>query len=270
MRGTSQASRDAVLRAIEPVATAAGTDGARLAAELFVVVDTLDASGSLRRALSDPARPGTDKGTLVSSLFGALDVRVRDAVTDFSARRWWHQDDLGDAIEDAAVDLLLSSAEAAGTLAAVEEELFRVERTIAAESELHTALDLRSALPAARVALAMTVFGSHISPVTAALLTRAAGAPRGRRFGTMLTYYVKAAAARRSRTVAHVTAAIELSADQRSRLTSLLQQAYGTDIKINVSVDPSVVGGIKVQVGHEVMDGTILARLDEARRRLVG
>lgn len=270
MRGTSQTSRDAVLRAFAPVAKAAGKDGARLADELFTVVDTLDSSGSLRRALTDPARPGTDKGTLVASLFGTMDPRVRDAVTDFSARRWWHQDDLGDAIEDAAVDLLLSSAEAAGVLAAVEEELFRVERTVAAESELHTALDNRAALPAARVALATSVFGTKVSAVTNTLLVRAAGASRGRRFQTMIAYYVKAAAARREQTVAHVTAATELSAAQRERLAGLLRAAYGRDIKVNVSVDPFVVGGIKVQVGDEVIDGTILARLDEARRRLVG
>ncbi len=269
MRGTSEASRDAVLRAFDPVATAAGKDGARLAAELFHVVDTLDSSGSLRRALTDPARPGTHKRTLVASLFGAMDPRVIDAVTDFAARRWWNQDDLGDAIEDAAVNCLLASAEYDGTLGAVEEELFRIERTIAAESELHTALDLRAARPAARVTLATAVFGSHISPATLALLTRAAGSPRGRRFATMIGYYVKVAAARRAQTVAHVTAATELSADQHERLTELLRRSYGRDIRVNVSVDPGVIGGVKVQVGDEVMDGTMLARLDDAKRRLV-
>jgi F-type H+-transporting ATPase subunit delta len=270
MRGISEASRDAGLRAFDPVANSAGVDGARLASELFGVVDTLDSSGSLRRALTDPARPGTDKRTLVASLFGHLDARTVDVVTDFAARRWWDQNDMGQAIEDAAVNALLASAEQMGLLEAVEEELFRIERIIASESELHTALDLRTALPSARIDLANSVFGSRISPPTHALLTRAAGTPRGRRFATKIGYYIKAAAARRAQTVAHVTAATELNAHQRERLTAALCRSLGRDIKVNVSVDQRVIGGIRVQVGDEVIDGTIMARLDDARGRLVG
>ncbi len=67
-----------------------------------------------------------------------------------------------------------------------------------------------------------------------------------------------------------MTAAVELSAAQRTRLASILTSAYGREIQINVAVDPEVLGGIRVQVGAEVVDGTVLARLDDARRRLVG
>ena len=270
MRGTSEKSRDAALRTFEPVVAAAGPEAARLAVDLFKVVDTLDASSSLRRALSDPARPGTDKAVLVTALFHELDERVRDAVADFASRRWWHEDDLGDAIEDASVSALLASAEASGSLGTVEEELFRVERLISSEPDLHTALDNRSATGAARTALAHTVLGTHVSPVTLALVDRATGAPRGRRFATMLAYYIAAAAERQGRIVAEVTAAVELSAAQRARLVSLLGSLYDRDVRVNVSVDPGVIGGVRVRVGDEVMDGTMLARLDDARRRLVG
>ncbi len=270
MRGTSEASRDASLRAFDPVANAAGEDGARLAAQLFRVVDTLDSSGSLRRALTDPARPGTDKRALIESLFGWMDPRVVTAVTDFAARRWWLQEDMIGGIEDAAVNAMLASAEHAGKLEAVEEELFYIERTVATQSELHTALDLRTAPPDARVALATTLFGSHISSETLALLTRAAGSPRGRRFEKMICYYIKVAAARREKTVAHVATAIELSANQRERLTETLRRSYGRDIRVNVTVDSRVIGGVRVQIGDEVIDGTIVARLEDARGRLVG
>lgn len=270
MRGTSEASRDAVLRAFEPVATAAGADGARLAAELFLVVDTVDSSGSLRRALSDPARAGSDKGDLVASLFGKMDQRVRDVVTDFASRRWWHQNDLGDAIEDAAVNALLASAEVAGELETVEEELFSVERVIAAESELHTALDLRSSQPSARRDLATSVFGPRLSPTTLTLVNRASGAARGRRFAKIIAHYVQVAAARRARSVAHVTVAAELSPEQRDRLSASLRRIYGKEIRVNVTVDPSVIGGLKVRVADEVMDGSIIARVHDAQRRLAG
>jgi F-type H+-transporting ATPase subunit delta len=39
---------------------------------------------------------------------------------------------------------------------------------------------------------------------------------------------------------------------------------------LNLDVDPEVLGGIRVQVGDEVIDGTVADRLDEARRRMAG
>jgi F-type H+-transporting ATPase subunit delta len=41
-------------------------------------------------------------------------------------------------------------------------------------------------------------------------------------------------------------------------------------IQLNVIVDPSVVGGVRIDIGDEVIDGTIAARLDEAQRHIAG
>ncbi len=270
MRGTSEASRDAVLKDFFPVATAAGKDAARLAEELFSVVDALDSSGSLRRALSDPARPGTDKTALVEDVFGSLDPRVRDVIAAFASRRWILADDMADAVEDAAVDAYLSAAQAAGELESLEEELFRVERFLAAERDLLAALGDRSALPTARSTLATSIFGTRVSPIAMALIERAAGESRSRRLSSSLAYYVKAAAERRQRVIAAVTSAVELSAAQRTRLARALQGLYGSEVQLNVTVDPRVIGGLRVQVGDQVVDGTILRKIDDVRRRLVG
>jgi len=271
MRGNSQESRDQVLRAFDPVISAAGKDGVVLANQLFGVVDTLDGSGSLRRALSDPARSGHDKGTVVDALFTRLDSRVRDVVRAFVAQRWSAEIDLAESIEDAGVLALLATAEADGTLDAVEEQLFRLERALVAERELLVALGDRLAPRASRVALLTQVLaGVKLAPVTVALVDRAVAAPRGSRLITTIKRLVVLAAERRNRSVAHVTAAVELSAAQRKRLAEILKAAYGREVHINVAVDPQVLGGIKVQVGSEVVDGTVLARLDDARRRLVG
>ncbi len=270
MRGTSQASRDAVLKGFEPVVNAAGAESAVLAAEIFTVVDALDSSGSLRRALTDPARPGTDKASLVKELFGTVDPRVIDVASDLVHARWSHERDLGDSLEAAGMEALLGAADAAGRLDAVEEELFRVERMLAAERDLRVALDDRTGDPAKRRDLLTSVFGKSLASETLALLERAAFAPRDRRVSASLTAFIAAAAGRRDRSVANVVSAVELSAKQRARLTSILANAYGREIQLNVAIQPGVLGGIRVQVGHEVVDGTVLSRLDEARRRLVG
>lgn len=270
MRGTSQASHDAVMREFQPVLKAAGKDGFDIAGQLFSAVDALDSSGSLRRALTDPARPGADKGALVRSLFTRLDSRVQDVLASFARARWSSENDLSESIEDAGVEALLAYAESKGSLASVEEELFRMERLLSGERELLVAMSNRSATKEARLALLSGVFGGKLSAETEALVQRAVGVPRGRRLVRALEAFIASAAARQNRSVANVTAAVELSAAQRKRLAGILSDAYGIEVQINVAVDPEVIGGIRVQVGSEVVDGTVLSRLNQARRRLVG
>ena len=70
----------------------------------------------------------------------------------------------------------------------------------------------------------------------------------------------------RQQLTAIVTVASPLSSEQRDRLTRALSNLYGREITTNVVLDPAVVGGVRVQVGDEVIDGTILSRLDTVRR----
>lgn len=270
MKGTSQHARDTVLRAFDPIASAAGKDGATLASQLFAVVDALDGSGSLSRALTDPSRPADDKAALVSQLFGSFDERVRTVVADFARARWSDEEDLAESIEHAGGVALLAHAEADGSLQQVEEELFRVERELMAHRSLLTALGNRAAAASERVALLRDVMAAKVGPTTLALLERKVAAPRNTRLLTAIRELVQVAADRRERLVARVTAAVELSSAQRTRLAKVLREAYGHEIQVNVAVDPEVLGGIKVQVGSEVVDGTIVSRLADARRRLVG
>ena len=86
----------------------------------------------------------------------------------------------------------------------------------------------------------------------------------------MLEQYVAAVARRREQLTAVVTAAVPLDDTQRHRLAQALSGIYGKPVQVNVILDPEVVGGIRVQVGSEVVDGTILRRLEEARRLLAG
>ncbi len=270
MKGTSQTSRDSVLEAFDPVATAAGTGALVIAEQLYSAVDVLDSSGSLRRALTDPARPGHDKAELVDALFGKLDSRAVDVLKAFAHARWSEDRDLPESVEFAGAHALFAYAEKAGRLDAVEDELFSVERVLSANRDLRIALSNRTATKAARLALFHDVFDGKLSDVTTAMLERAVGVPRGRRLLPTINLLLEAAAHRRDRYVANVSAAVELSAAQRKRLAQILGDAYGRQIQINASVDPAVLGGIRVQVGAEVVDGTVLARLNDARRRLVG
>ncbi len=67
-----------------------------------------------------------------------------------------------------------------------------------------------------------------------------------------------------------MTVAAPLTDQQHSRLRSALEAHYGKSVTLQVVLDPSVMGGIRVQVEDEVVDGTVLRRIEEARRHVTG
>ena len=70
----------------------------------------------------------------------------------------------------------------------------------------------------------------------------------------------------RSRTLATVTSAVPLDEGQQARLAAVLTRQLGRTVQLLVEVDPAVVGGVVVHVGDEVIDGSTVHRLSEARR----
>jgi F-type H+-transporting ATPase subunit delta len=78
------------------------------------------------------------------------------------------------------------------------------------------------------------------------------------------------ASRRRGQSVARVTTAVPLTGAQEQQLSEVLGRLYGRSVGLQVTVDPGVLGGLIVQVGDEVIDGSIAHRLEAARRRLAG
>jgi F-type H+-transporting ATPase subunit delta len=268
MQGSSRAAFAAGRQAFV-AALAGGADVSALAEDLFGVTAALDSSASLRRALVDPSRDTRAKHGLVDGLFGP---RTRTAATDILkvlvSQRWADDQDLGDATESLAVEAVVASAEAGGRLDALEDELFRFGRVVAADSALREALSAHGGDEAAKVALVEALLEGKASPEAILLVLQAAISSRGRRFGRVLESYLAIAAIRREQLTATVTAAFSLDDAQSERLAQALSRIYGRTVQINVVLDPTVVGGLRVQVGDEVVDGTILRRLQEAERAL--
>lgn len=62
--------------------------------------------------------------------------------------------------------------------------------------------------------------------------------------------------------------AIDLTDSESDSLAAALGRMYGRDVHLNVVLDPGVLGGIRVELGDDVIDGTVAGRLDDARRRM--
>ncbi|GAB2666664.1 F0F1 ATP synthase subunit delta [Kribbella swartbergensis] len=265
MRGASQES---LARAEE--ALAGVTVSEELGTELFSVAKVLDSNGALRRALTDPARPQAARTGLVEQLFGdRISAQAREILTAAVSGRWVSGRDLGDALEQLSVEADVAYADGRGKLDEIEDELFRLDRVVVAERALSDKLSDRSIPVGLRQQLIHGLLEGKADAVTLRLVERAVDG-RGRSFAASMRAYQVAAAARRNASIATVRVATDLSEADRTRLAEALGRQYGRDIQLNVIVDPSVVGGVRVDIGDEVIDGTIAARLDEAQRRIAG
>ncbi|HEX6873080.1 MAG TPA: F0F1 ATP synthase subunit delta, partial [Micromonosporaceae bacterium] len=225
----------------------------------------------LRRALSDPARSGTDRAGLLASL---LDGKVaEDTLTllrTLVAGRWSSGSELLDAVERLGIEALLASADSAGELAEVEDELFRFGQVANGNNELAAALGASTAPVGPRSALAHQLLEGKARPATIRLVDLALRGFGGRNFTASLSRLVELAADRRDRQIAYVTVAASLSEEEQRRLGARLSEMYGRPVDLKVSVDPAILGGASVRVGHDLYDGTVLRRIMRARGSLAG
>jgi F-type H+-transporting ATPase subunit delta len=248
-----------------------GPELVTLADELFAVARLLDGQLSLRRALSDPAGKPEDRAALARRLFaGKVSDVTLDLVETIASQRWSHPIDLVDAFMTLATEASLDAANVRGELDGVEDELFRFGRIVSGDRELGRLLSDRKASAEGKRALLDRLLSGRVSPVTEQLLRNVLTGPHVGTAENAVERLSDVASRRRGQSVARVTSAVALTADQEQRLSDVLRRIYGRTVGLQITVDPSLLGGLIVQVGDEVIDGSIAHRLEAAERRLAG
>ncbi|HYO85946.1 MAG TPA: F0F1 ATP synthase subunit delta [Dermatophilaceae bacterium] len=267
MEGPSRGAWVHALATLHEVLLAA--EPRELAKELFVLGETIDGTAKLRRSLADPSRDGWPKRELAQRLFaGKVSAAALTVLEAAVSGRWVTDRDLVDALERLGIDAVLAGAERDGQLDRVEDELFRFERAVSANPDLRRALGNREAPPQRKAELIVQLLSGKALPDTVWLAQRPVLHPRGRRFSAAIWRQLSIASRRRERITAIVTSAVPLDAVQRDRLEGALAKVYGHRVFVNTVVDTSVVGGILVRIGDEVVDGTVVRRLEDARRAM--
>lgn len=268
------ASRDAleqsrsVLQSTLSANPAGGATGAKVGAELFRVVDILEENRSLRVAVADSAAPVEAREDLTRSVFGwKVDESTLAVVLAAVAQSWSTPRDLREGLVTLGREALLLSAREQGQLGTVEDELFRLGRVVAGDPQFEAALSDRTTTADAKRALLGQVLYGKVTAVTEALASQAVARPEGMPADD-LDALSRQAAELQGQSVAVVTAAAELSAEQQSALESKLATIYGREMTVHVQVDPDVIGGMVIRVGDEIIDGSVAGRLDAVRRAL--
>jgi F-type H+-transporting ATPase subunit delta len=68
-------------------------------------------------------------------------------------------------------------------------------------------------------------------------------------------------AAEKGEVTAEITAARPLSAEQATELTNMLTARVGKDVKLKLAIDESLIGGLVIKVGSQMIDTSIKAQL---------
>jgi F-type H+-transporting ATPase subunit delta len=267
--GSSRKSLVASRVLLDAAVKGADADSASaLSSELFFVADVLSTNIAVRRALTDPSRDGKAKAAFTADLLGKkIGVLALGLITELSSLRWSSAKDLVLVVEQLAIEAEASAANIAGELDRVEDEIFTAATAFASSSELRKALT-SDATNAKATLVADILKGASGSTVK--LVSQMVKAWRGRSIESAFADYQWALAARRNRVIALVRIAAPITQAQLERLTTSLTSKVGQPVRINIEIDPSVLGGVSVKFADEMVDGSVSNRLAGAARALAG
>lgn len=236
------------------------------ARELFAAARAVTESSQLSGALADPAAPAVARQNVVAAVFGGFSQGAQGVLKTVVAERWSSASELVDGIEELAI----RAAAIADPSSDIGGELFGFSRVIAANAELELALGSRLGGEDAKGALVDRLLAGGVSEATALIVSALVRQPRDRRMRQMLNRATRVVADQGDRVVATVYTATPLTDAQRTRLSDALSRRYEGTVSLNEVSDPAVVGGLRVQIADDVIDGSISARLADLRQKLAG
>lgn len=245
-----------------------GTVELATASELFSAGRVIGESSQLISILSDSAIEAHEKGAALKAVFrSGLSETTYKLLGTIVSNRWSRQDDLLAGIEEIG---LRAAAESAAAGVDIDAELFAFSEAVKSDSELELAVSSKLGTTESKVALVEKLLAKKVSPQTLAIVRHLMQQPRGRRIGELLRTASSIVADQANLSVATVTSATPVAAAQLARLHEGLAKSYGRELKVNLVIDPAIIGGLRVQVGDDVIDGSVASKLKELRLQLAG
>lgn len=245
-------------------------DAWRIGNELFTITKVLDDSIQLERALTDPSRPVADKVAVLKELLGDnAHPMTMEIMTDLVSRRWSRARDIANAVEDFGVDAMMYYADATGATLQVSVELSELHSALLNLPVVRAKLYDYQATSEARVKLFHEVFsGKTLNKVTMRLAEHATCNLRRRRYLETIQWLINKLSRHMGESMVTVTTATPLKPEQIKRLVEVYSAKVGRQVHINSVVDPTVLGGMRIQVGDEVTDNTVVAQLQNLHRKV--
>ena len=260
------ATREAVAAAKAAIAARPSAATLAVGEEIFAAGRAVGASAQLLGALTEPAAGAKEKSTLVDTVFAGLGKDARELLAGLASSRWSEASDFLFGVEELGLRVMATSVNSGVDIPA---ELFAFGQLVQSNAQLELAVGSKLGDPSAKAALIANLLDGRASGQTIAIVSHLVQQPLGRRIGALLTSAADIIADQSSLVVATVTVASPLGTAQLERLRSALSKKYG-ELRINQIVDPTVIGGVRVAVGSDVIDDSVATRLKELKLQLVG
>ena len=271
MRGEASRIADRVSRdSLAPKLRATAEDAWRIGNELFSVTNVLDRNIRLERALTDPSRPVEDKVALLNKLVGdQAHEMTMEILADLVGRRWSRVSDIANAVEDFGVDGMMYYADATDATLQVSIELAALHSALLNLPVIRSGLSSDRAPAEARIKLLYALVGNKdLNKVTMRLAEHAACNPRNRRYLSTIHWLINKFSRHMGESMVTVTTAAPLNQEQVDKLIAVYSKKLGRPVHINSNVDPTVIGGMRIEIGDEVTDNTVVAQLQQLQRRV--
>ncbi len=275
------------------------------AGELRAVAQLVDANNELTLAVNDGSVPVASRRAVLDDLLAGkvrpeVSRLVHQAVTvvpasEVEASFHWLAsqvaiaaerspapgDGTGDRDDEPVLGRLGSRNRVSGYAAAVfetvttpeleeiEDQLFRFARTVESNRALRSALGDRDLPVSLRQQVISDLLGDRVLPATGRLAAYAVRGGRARDIVTTLDALVEDAARARGWRVARVQSADRVDDAQRESLGQALGRLTGGPVELQVTINPQLLGGVVVQVGDLLVDGTARHRLNELKEHVL-
>jgi F-type H+-transporting ATPase subunit delta len=249
---------------------ASAATASEIATHLFFAAEVFASNTSLRRAITDPSRDIAAKNALIADLFGAkIGTEASTLISDIAALRWSATKDVIYVLEQLAIEAEASAANINNELDRVEDELFGASRALLDSSELRSAL-VGGAGADLKAQLVTAILSKNASASTVKLVRALVTQRRGRSLEAAFADYLFGLANRRNRLIAVVRTAAPISETQKVRLSGAIEKQVGQPVRVNIQVDPTILGGVSIKFADELIDASISNRLAHAGRALAG
>lgn len=270
MRGEASRVADRSSRdELAPKLAALKDQAGQVANELFVITNILDHNARLQRALTDQSRSKEDKVALLKSLFSdQVQPTTMEIMSDLVSRRWSRAYDIDNAVEDFAVDAMMYKSDADNETLRVSVELAELQSALLNLPVVRSDLSDDKAPAEARIALLNSLIGDKdFSPITKRLAEHCTCNLRKRRYLESIQWLINKYSRHMGESMVTVTTAKALSQAQIDKLIEIYSAKVGHRVHINSVVDPKVLGGMRIQVGDQVTDNTVIAQIENLKRK---
>ena len=158
--------------------------------------------------------------------------------------------------------------ETAANTSAVRDELAAIAGALKSHPDLAQAFSNPGVPAANKKAIATTVFGGLTAPLPR-LFEMLIDSGRMGLIPEIASRYRDQWNARNNVHAARVISAVTLEAEASDQVRKAIETAVKGSVEMETLIDPSLVGGLKVEVDGHMFDGTVKARLKALRQHLL-